>query len=289
MAIMPAAFFSSCETVGQAARAAGDAGLIGKEAASAVSDMSAAIGKAQEEITPSEEYYIGRAVSANILANYKLYNADPQLTAYINDILNTLVINSPRPDIYNGYHAAILDTDEINGFSTSGGHIFLTRGLINCAENEDALASVIAHELAHIQLQHSVKSIKNSRFVGALQQVAGTAAKTMGLDELTSVFDDSVKEAVNTMVNSGYSRDQEYEADATALALLAAAGYTPSKIVDMLTVLRQHSQGQTRGFAKTHPTADARITEVNKQLPKYALMDNSAIRQPRFAIFKKFF
>jgi predicted Zn-dependent protease len=285
---------ASCAITGAAINAAGATGLISGEAADALSRMNDAASTAAQDITPSEEYYIGRAVAANILSNYKLYTADPALTQYVNEILDTLVINSPRPDIYNGYHAAILDTDEINGFSTSGGHVFITRGLIACAANEDGLASVIAHELAHIQLQHSVKSIKNSRFNDALQQIAGIAAKAIGLDELTQIFDESIKEAVNTALNNGYSKEQEYEADATAMALLASAGYTPSSIVGMLESIKSHSGGKdsypslSKAVKSTHPTPDDRLAEVQKGLAAYAtLPDNSAARKPRFAAVVK--
>jgi predicted Zn-dependent protease len=295
VAVMLVVLMVSCTTTGQVAQAAGNSGLLDKNVSDALGRMGEAITNANQDITPSEEYYIGRAVSANILSKYTLYMSNQQLTAYVNDILNTLVINSPRPDIYNGYHAAVLDTDEINGFSTSGGHIFITRGLLNCAGSEDALAAVIAHELAHIQLQHSISSIKNSRFTGALQQVAGIAAEAAGLDELTQIFDDSIREAVNTMIDSGYSREQEYEADAAALSLLAAAGYTPSSIVGMLESLKTNSANKQaypslgKVGTSTHPSPESRLAEVNKNLPRYkAAVDNTGLRKPRFDTVKNF-
>jgi len=66
-----------------------------------------------EEITPEGEYFLGRAVAANILTRYRLQTNIPALTAYLNRICNALVINSIRPEIFNGYRVAILDTDEI--------------------------------------------------------------------------------------------------------------------------------------------------------------------------------
>ncbi|MDR2782427.1 MAG: M48 family metalloprotease [Treponema sp.] len=284
----------SCETIGVGIDAANRAGFINEQAADALGRMNDAITDATKDITPSEEYYIGRAVGANILSNYTLYTKDPELTLYVNKILNVLVVNSPRPVIYNGYHAAILDTDEINGFSTSGGHIFITRGLLNAADSEDALAAVLAHELAHILLQHSIKSIKNSRFTGALQQVAGIAAESMGLDQLTQIFDESVREAVNNALDKGYSREQEYEADAEAVSLLAAAGYTPSSIVGMLESIKAHSGGEKAfpsvesALKSTHPSPDDRLQEVRKKLAAYgSLPDNLAVRKTRFAVALK--
>jgi predicted Zn-dependent protease len=247
------------------------------------------VGRAAEEITPEQEYYIGRAVGANILVAYKIYNGKPALTAYLNRICNAITINSPQPILYNGYHVNILDTDEINAFATSGGHIFLTRGLIACADSEDALAGVIAHEIAHIQLQHGIKAIKNSRITQALI-VTGTSAvgAYTGMDvvELTSVFNETVGEIVTTMINSGYSQTQEFEADATALSLMAAAGYDPQGLLAMLRVLEQNQRDTTSGFGKTHPSPTQRISNAQKTVGQYQVTDTRSYRQARFSLVR---
>ncbi|MDR0786098.1 MAG: M48 family metalloprotease [Treponema sp.] len=246
--------------------------------------------KASEEITPAEEYYIGRAVAANILSKYKIYASNTDLIIYINKILMVLAINSPRPDIYNGYHAVALDSQEINAFSTPGGHIFITRGLLACANSEDALAAVLAHELAHIQLHHGIDSVKDQRFTGALHDAAayaaGVAMEAAGVPELTRIFDSSIREMVTTMITNGYSQDQEFQADTVALSLLADAGYSPSAILDMFNVLKQNVQGQV-GLGKTHPSVDSRINNVNKSISKYQTPNVAQFRKARFDALKK--
>ena len=267
------------------ARVAGAAGVIDQNTATAISTSARAIGTAAEQITPEQEYFIGRAVAANILGTYRLWNGNPALVTYLNNICMAIVINSPRPDVFNGYRVAILDSNEINAFATSGGHIFLTRGLINAARSEDALAAVIAHEVAHIQLQHGIKAIRNSRITQAVI-VTGTsaagAATGMNVRELTNVFNESVGEIVNTMVNNGYSRTQEFEADNTAMALLAGAGYNPSALIEMLNALTR-VQTSNAGFGKTHPTPQQRITNAERTVRNFRVADNSARRQARFA------
>ena len=116
--------------------------------------------RALDEINLIDEYVVGRDVAAAILSNYKIYDKNPALTSYLNKILTALVVNSPRPAAYNGFSAAILDSDTINAFATPAGHIFVTRGLLNAAKSEDALAAVLAHELSHIQLRHGMRAIK---------------------------------------------------------------------------------------------------------------------------------
>ena len=279
----------SCSTmakvVGAGAQVAGATGVIDSNVANAVSISSQATASAAEEITPEQEYYIGRAVAANILTSYRIWNGSPQLTAYVNRICNAIAINSPRPDIYNGYHVALLDSNEINAFATSAGHIFITRGLAASAKSEDALAAVIAHEIAHIQLQHSIKAIKTSRITQALM-VTGTSAAGayagMNVNELTDVFNETVGDIVTTLVNNGYSQTQEFDADSTALALLASAGYNPPGLIEMLRELEKTQSSRPGGFNKTHPAPAKRLESAEKALSKHRVKDTSASRRTRF-------
>ncbi|AEF80667.1 M48 family metalloprotease [Leadbettera azotonutricia] len=288
-----AVVFFSCAGIGAAAgigaQIASSAGLISQNTADAIIVSGQAADKAFENITPEQEYYIGRAVAANILTTYKLYNGSPGLTAYLNRIANTITVNSSRPEIYNGYHLNILDSDEINAFATPGGHIFITRGLIACADSEDALAGVIAHEVGHILLQHSLEAIKKSRnnqaFMTALVATGGAATNT-DVKQLTEVFNASIGEVLNTMLNSGFSRDQEFAADSIALSLMAGSGYEPSSLIEMLHSLEKNQASHAGGFNKTHPTPAQRIASAEKSVSQYTVADTRSFRQARYKAVK---
>jgi predicted Zn-dependent protease len=279
-------FLPSCGALGPVTSFLNNNTDMDKNTINAISQSGKAFSNAAEDITPEQEYYIGRAVAANILKNYSLWN-NSALTAYANKICNAIVINSPRPDIYNGYHVALLDSNEINAFATSGGHIFITRGLISSAKSEDALAGVIAHEIAHIQLKHSIKAIKTSRITNALVVTGASAAGSVtGYDvkEMTDIFNEGVGEIVGTLVNNGYSQVQEFDADKTALSLLAGAGYNPSGLIDMLKELQRTQQGQSGGFSKTHPSPDKRLASAEKALARMPAVTNTgSYRRARFA------
>ncbi|GHU58514.1 peptidase M48 [Spirochaetia bacterium] len=269
----------SCGTFGKdladafdvGAQGTAQAGYISQETADRISKTGYAFSRL-EDITPEQEYFIGRAVGANILTQYQFCTHDPALTAYINHIIQTVVVNSPNPELYNGYHGAVLDTTEINAFATSGGHIFLTHGIIDCADSEDAIAAIVAHEIAHIQLQHNIKAIKASRYTEVITSVM----------ELTTLFDESVSDIVTTMINDGYSQEQEFEADTLALSLLASAGYEPSSLIDMLRVLEKNQAAHSGGFNKTHPSPTDRIANANKAVGSYTATDTRSFRQARF-------
>jgi beta-barrel assembly-enhancing protease len=285
------AVFFSCGSMGNitdiGATIAEQAGLLSPTQADILKKSGVAAdswSKAFEQITPEQEYYIGRAVGATVLSSYKLQTDKPDMVAYVNKICNALVINTDRPEIFNGYHVNILDSDEINAFATPGGHIFITRGLISCAETEDALASVIAHEIAHIQLQHGLKAIKNSRVTQALSDTAsaGSTAAGFNLGQVTETFGISVNEIVTTMMKNGYSQTQEFEADSTGMAFLSLAGYEPSALLDMLGVLEKTQGSHPGGFNKTHPTPAQRITNAKKTAGNYNVPDTRSYRAQRF-------
>lgn len=222
--------------------------------------------KAFEDIPPEDEYYIGRSVAANILTNYKIYS-NVQLERYLNSICQTLVLNSEGQEPYKGFHVVILDSDEVNAFATSGGHILVTRGLIGCTSNEDSLAAVIAHEIGHIKLKHGLKAIKNSRFMDASHDMA--VAITQNPDKKQAdVMDGMVDDVMSQMVNSGYSQKQEFEADSYAVNLMYASGYAPSAIITMLELIDKNQKGSVLGMYKTHPSPKSRITNVKASMGK---------------------
>ncbi|MCL2186088.1 MAG: M48 family metalloprotease [Treponema sp.] len=284
LVLMISIMFVTCQHVDSLAQAAARNDILDPDTANMISISARAFGAAAEQATPEQEYFIGRAVAANILSNYKIWNGSQELTDYLNLICAAIVINSPQPNLFSGYHVAILDSNEVNAFATSGGHIFVTRGLINVSKTEDALAGVIAHEVAHIQLRHGVKAIKNNRVTEAILLTATTAvgnALGMNVEELSDVFNESVGEIVQTMVGSGYSKEQEYEADIAAMYLMALAGYQPSGLLDMLREIDAVHIGSS-GFGKTHPAPKQRIYFAEKALNRFEIADNRLERQNRF-------
>lgn len=281
---------SMMEVTDAAAQIAGETGAISKEVADSISTSAKAVASAAEVITPEQEYYIGRAVAGTILENYKVYN-NQAMQKYLNEICYTLVINSDKPELYNGYHVAILDSDEINAFASSGGHILVTRGLLKCTNSEDALAAVLAHEISHIHLQHGIKAIKSNRVTNALMATAGTAIVVANDGskealELVGAFDDSVKEIVTKMVDSGYSQNQEFDADKNALKIMASAGYNPNAMKEMLLLIKASSTSTNKGFGKTHPSADDRMKKLESEYAKYSVPNTMDARKNRFKTVK---
>lgn len=239
------------------------------------SDAEAAIkvGKALRnsfaDITEEEEYYIGRAVSALILSMYPVYENNT-LTQYINRVGQAVAVYSDRPEIYAGYHFLILDTEEVNALSAPGGFIFITKGLLKRCQDEEMIASILAHEVGHVAAKHGLQSIKKSRLVDAFAIIGQEAAKKYGsqeLAQLTAIFEDVLADIVEKLIERGYDRKYEYEADKLGVQVAVNTGYNPEGLVDFLKTMVDDSAGQAgKGWFKTHPSAEDRLGRVQGQI-----------------------
>jgi predicted Zn-dependent protease len=269
-------------------RDAGGSQTLGGNVSDALSQMGSALATAEDDVFPLDAYFLGRAVGANIINRYRPYTQKPVAEQYLNKICTALTVNSPMPEIYNGYHVMILDSPELNAFATPGGHIFITRGLVEILASEDALAAILAHEIAHIQLQHSVDLIKFMRLTRDLSntadRAAGFAARAASLNERKTLFDNAVRNMVTTLITNGYSQEQEFQADIYAIKLLTLAGYSPTSLVDVLTILQRTTVRD--GFNSTHPAPARRIANVRQELTRnkqlYQVQDTTSLRSPRF-------
>lgn len=240
-----------------------------------VSDAEAAVkvGKALRDsfadINEEEEYYIGRAVSALILSKYPVYN-NKALTQYINTVGQAIVVYSDRPEIYAGYHFLILDTNEVNALAAPGGFIFITKGLLERCKDEEMIAAILAHEVGHVAAKHGLQSIKKSRLVDAFTLIGQEATKRYGpqeLAQLTSIFEDVLSGIVEKLIERGYDRKYEYEADKLGVKVSANTGFNPNGLVDFLQTMVNDSTGQSgKGWFKTHPSAKDRMDRVQKQI-----------------------
>jgi predicted Zn-dependent protease len=147
------------------------------------------------------------------------------------------------------------------------------------------VAAILAHEIAHVVEQHGLQAIKKSRVTSALTSVAIASAQTAGSDELaklTTVFEDSIGDITSTLVNSGYSRAFEKEADLMAVEILKRVGYDPNALVRMLEVMETRLEPGGPDFAKTHPEPKVRIAEIRKVLPEAPAPSVQAERQARY-------
>lgn len=219
-------------------------------------------------LSQEEEYWLGRAVAARIFEVYKPLN-NQKVNSYISKVGLSVAKFSERPDTFKGYSFQVLDSKDVNAISAPGGFVFITSGLLKLMKSEDALASVLAHEISHISKQHGLASIDNANKSKGTEvggKVLGAVGCTEAIQLLNLAFEAAVDDIVNSLLVKGYDRDQEYEADAIALSILEKSGYAPVALSSALTEIK-HTNTSSGGWFSTHPTPEERLAKLN--MPDY--------------------
>jgi len=251
--------------------------------------ISAAAESSSSELTDSEEYYIGRAVAARIVSTYPVLENE-ELTEYVNLVGKTVSANSNRPDIISGYHFGILDTPVLNAFACPGGVVFITIGLLKSLEDEDELAAVLAHEIAHINNKDGISSIEAKRSSGLfavvmLEPFRFAASLVPGhLSAFSGAFIKSVDSVVDTVSVGGYDKEQELKADEDAIIYLERTAYNPYALYEYQSRLLKNNSIEIEQQG-THPGLSERIEKLKSISPTVEIQDN--IIQERKARFEK--
>jgi predicted Zn-dependent protease len=260
---------TGCSVVEQGAKILTDQGKIKESDRASIVKTSQALRSTFSEITDQEEYYIGRAVAALVLSKYKVYD-NRGMTDYVNVLGKAVSYSSDRPETYGGYHFLILDSDEVNALAAPGGFVFVTKGLIKRCKDEEMLASILAHEIGHVSAKHGLASIKKSRLVDTFKILGKEAATRYGskeLGELTGIFENVLGDIVESLVEKGYDRKYEYEADKLAVKFASGTGYDPNGLTRFLKTMVGGASGASgKGWFKTHPSAEDRLEKVNSQI-----------------------
>lgn len=255
------------------------------------------------ELDGAEEYFVGRTIAAEHLAALGASDLGPEhpVSRYVDRVGQLLAIAGEvygennvrerwqdlpekslpnRPWPFGGFHFIVLDRSEPNAFGGPGGAVMITTGLLAQLENEDELAAVLAHEVAHVQRGHGVEVMKafmcqhahrknasaklreTVTKAGALggQLPAGFAIKGAS-DEVLGELLGSIAEHAASLYAVGHPRPFELEADRIGVRYLELAGYDPGAMTALFQRLEKASRGED-AYSATHPKFDKRIEAV---------------------------
>jgi predicted Zn-dependent protease len=195
-------------------------------------------------------------------------DSKPELTSRVRNISRRLipVTSTFRPDAPSWkWEIHTLTTDDMNAYAMPGGKIMVYSGLAEKLKlSDDELAAVIGHEIAHALREHSRERV--SRAYAQQLALAGVAAVT-GAGEGALNLANMVGSVTFQLP---HSREQESEADAIGLELMARAGYDPNAAVTVWQKMMASNQGGPPEFLSTHPTASSRIQDLQALIPKVA-------------------
>jgi len=183
---------------------------------------------------------------------------------YLNKIVTKLAAQAPGARY--PYTIKAVNASEINAFALPGGPMYVNRGLFEAARSEAELASVLAHEMAHVALRHGTHQASKAYLGQAgLGILGGLLGKNGGN---TSQIVSAVGGLGLNALFLKFSRDAEYQADQTGAAIMAGAGYNPVAMADFLGLLRSEQgrdPGKVERFFSDHPPAGDREARIRDQ------------------------
>ncbi|HEX7035668.1 MAG TPA: M48 family metallopeptidase [Pseudomonadales bacterium] len=177
------------------------------------------------------------------------------------------IVRALPPDQRGDWEVKVFDQDVANAFALPGGKIGVYTGLLDVAENQDQLATVIGHEVAHVLAKHSNERVSTTFVTQSGLQLAQVAvgADTPMRQQLFGLL--GLGAQVGVLLP--FSRAQEAEADLVGLKLMAEAGFDPRESVRLWQNMQAQGGESPPEFMSTHPSSERRITELNARMREY--------------------
>jgi predicted Zn-dependent protease len=203
-----------------------------------------------------------------ILGAYGGLYRDPRVQAMLEKTVDKLVAASERPELK--YEVTILNSPAVNAFALPNGQLYVTRGLVALANDNSELASVMAHEMAHVIARHAEIREDQARQAQLVNRVATDLLSDPQLGAL------ALAKSKITLAN--FSRAQEFEADGIGVGISARAGYDPYGAERFLTSMGMNSHlraarasidPRAPDFLSSHPATPERVTNAVANARQY--------------------
>ena len=230
-----------------------------------------------KRISPQDEKALGLQAYQEIMSQEAPVDPNSQVARQVRDVAQRLIavipevedalaaehqMQAPHVERAFDWDVNVLQSDQVNAFCLPGGKMAVYTGLIPVAQNQDAMAVVMGHEITHALLRHGAQRMTQQK----LEQIGQMAGAASGMDA-------QQMQAVMAVYGYGhalpYARKQETQADEMGLMLAAAACYNPREAIPLWQRMDQASGGQGQPeFASTHPNPGTRIQDLQSLMPK---------------------
>lgn len=214
-------------------------------------------------MTRDQQKQLGLQAAAEVYKQMPVLPDSSVETKYIRSLGERLVATIP-PDHSWPFEFHVVAQKEINAFALPGGPMFVNIGTITAADNEAELAGVMAHEMAHVYMQHSAKQQQKNSLLGGLAGLAGALAG-MGGGAWGSLAQAGIQFGAGTLMLK-YSRGDEAQADAVGAIILWKAGYNPVALADFFQKIEKQSGGSGPQFLSDHPNPGNRRTAIENEI-----------------------
>jgi len=221
-------------------------------------------------ISPQQDIEIGRQYAPEVEKQMGGKIPDPALQQYIDTVGRNVARVSHTPDL--DYHFVAVNDKSVNAVALPGGYVFITRGMLENLQTEAQLAAILAHETVHIVARHSSEAMS--------RQIGFEILLSAVMDEQTSQTLQTVAGLSRQLIELGYSRDQEQQADLGGIEYMVRAGYAPYAMVETMQMLQNQHKVRPIVFLSTHPSPENRIAYLEEKIAT-AYYGSTALRVAR--------
>ncbi len=220
-------------------------------------------------ISIAEERAIGEYFMREMRSRMKLVE-DPEVEDYIQSLGYRLVSQSDSQ--YFGFSFFVVEDGAINAFAAPGGYIGINSGLITTSESESEVASVVAHEIAHVTQRHIAQAVGLADR-SSMQAMAGIIAAIIIGTQNSEAGQATAAAVIGTQVQKqlNFSRVNEQEADRVGMQLLQKAGFDPRAMPAFFEKLQSAGRYYQKPpeFLSTHPVTTSRIADALGRAEQY--------------------
>lgn len=213
-----------------------------------------------EAFSLSLEKEIGYNTYQQIIAKNEIVQLPPAKEVWLNSIFSNLVKQTKRQTEIE-YSIAVVRDDTVNAFALPAGYIFVHTGLLSYIKSDGELAGVLAHELAHVEKRHSMKTVSRTIGMGVLLGLIVDKSSENRREQISKIGAVAI-----SLAQLGYSREAEYEADAYGVNYMRAAGYSKNELLNFWGRMAAESGGDKNPaifqLFSTHPPTSERIKRI---------------------------
>lgn len=216
-------------------------------------------------ITPNQEIALGLHAAPQMEQQYGGESQDARLTGIVQSVGQKVVQGSDAAKTPYQYQFHLLaDTKTINAFALPGGQVFMTEALARHLRTEGQFAAVLGHEVGHVVARHSAQQLAKQQLSQGLTGAAVLA--TYDPNDPKSYANAAIIQAISSLVNLRFSRNDELQADQLGVRLMSEAGYDPRAMLQVMEILKQSGGPNGPEFFSTHPSPDHREERIKQDI-----------------------
>jgi hypothetical protein len=242
------------------------------------------IAPCKNDYSPEQQIQLGQKAVQQVYAEMPVLADSSPVTKYVQQLGGKLVAQAPGYKWPYNFHVA--NMAEVNAFALPGGTIFVNLGTIQAATTEAQLAGVMAHEISHVVLQHSVCNAVKQQKVGLIAGLGQVAAGVL----LGGAAGTLAQQGIGMTAGLGFlkmSRGAEKEADLLGVGILYDAGYDPRGMSQFFeTIQAKYGAGGSQ-FMSDHPNPGNRSEYVDKEIASFVRKPSYATTSPAFTGIQK--